>query len=211
MDIRKRLRDVRDSNRRLESALGTGALAKKAVVAQAFSDQLWTDPMSGKTYTRYPVTLTQWESSTYLTLRDGSAGSTVNIWEYEVPTGSEYQFIMNFAEHYVTGNLASSSGSASVVDLYACTFQCWDRNERDLRGIIWTGTSTLINDSAVMRQQGHPLTYNGDKEVRAIGGDKLIFKLTTPTGGTAVEMTPASCGISSLAFACYELVEKRSG
>jgi hypothetical protein len=208
-DIRQQLQATRASNQQLETALGTGALAKKSVISQTYSDKLWTDPVSGKTYQRFPTTITQFADSNYLTLSDSTAGATTIVFQYRVPEGTELQFIPFFAEHYIIGRLASSSGSASTLNDYECTLQGWDRGNRVLRGIIWTGVSTDINDSSNARQYGHPLTYNGSSEVRLIGGDLLEFKVSTPSGMTAVEMSPASCGISALGFKCYELVEVR--
>jgi hypothetical protein len=211
VDIRSQLTQLRANNQQLETALGTGALAKKSIIAQSYSDTLWTDPVSGKTYKRFPVTITQYASSNYLTLRDGSAGSTINVFEYRVPEGAELQFLPFFASHYILGRLSSSGGSASFVNDYETRLEGWDQDERVCRGVIWSGISTDINNSSTAMQYGHPLSFNGGQEVRLIGGDLLILKIVTPTGGTAVEMTPASCGISSLAVACYKLTEMRQG
>ena len=207
--IREQLQAVRQENARLEQALGTGALAKKAVVAQSIADQLWTDPISGEVYKRYPITINQF--TTGIVLRDASAGSDVRIFEYGLSDGVELQFVPNFGPHYISGRLSTTAGSSSYVNDYPCSLEGWDAFFREFRGTIWDGTTTDINDSDEMRENGHPLTYNGDKEVRLIGGDNLIFRVNTPTGGTAIDITPATSGVSSLAFRCYQLTKIRQG
>jgi len=207
MDIRALIAQKRAENKAIESALGTGALAKKEVVGQAMADQLWTDPMTGEVYTRYPHTISHY--TTGVTLRDGSAGSEVRIFEYQLSDGVELQFLPRTSDHYIIGRLNTSSGTATIVDDYECRLEAWDPNFRIYRGLIWVGTSTEINDSDIMRQNGRPLTFNGDREVRLSGGDYLVFVLVTPTAGQTVEITPASSTSSALSFRCYHLTRMR--
>lgn len=207
MDVRQQLASVRSANKQLETALGSGALAKKAVIAQQASDKLWTHPVTGEVYERYPITLNQLSSN--ITLRDSTAGSTIVCWQYACPDGVTLQFIPNFAEHYIMGHLRSAVGSPSDVDDQPCSLEVWDNFERIQRGVLWDGTTTEVNDSEVYRQNGHPLCYNGDSEVLVTGGDQILFKVTTPTGGTAIDMTPT--GSSSIAFKCYQLTRKVQG
>jgi hypothetical protein len=209
MDIRQQLEMVKNQNSQLEAALGTGALAKKSVVAQAIADQLWTDPITGEVYTRYPHTLTHYSSG--ITLRDGVAGSEVRIFQYQLSDGEEFQFVPNYPQHYIVGRLNTSSGTATVVDDYEARLEGWDPNFRVYRGTIWNGTTTEVNDSDIMRQNGTPLCYNGDKEVRLSGGDQLVFALVTPTSGQTVEITPASSTGSALSFRCFQLTRVRHG
>ena len=207
VDVRTQLATVRAANKQLETALGSGALAKKAVIAQQASDKLWTHPVTGEVYERYPITLNQLSSN--ITLRDAVAASEITCWEYACPDGVTLQFIPNFAEHYIMGHLRSASGTLNDVDDMPCSLEVWDNFSRIQRGVLWDGTTTEINDSEVYRQNGHPLAYNGDSEVIVTGGDKIKFNVTTPTGGTAIDMTPT--GSSTIAFKCYQLTRKIQG
>lgn len=197
---------VRSANRDLESQLGNGALAKKAVVTQQYSDQLWTDPVTQEVYRRYPIVISQF-TARGLTLRDSVTGSTIAILEYSVPDGVELQFIPNYAEHFILGSLRSAAGTLNRIEDYDCMLQVWDQFEQEFRGTVWRGTTREVNDSDVYRQNGHPLCYNGDKEIRAAGGDLVQFKVTTPAGGTAIDFTPT--GVSTLALKCYQLTRIR--
>ena len=189
----------------MERRLATGAVARKELVAQGMADGLVTDPVSQDVYVRYPYTITQ--NSDNRTITDSTAGQTTTLFQYKVPEGLELQFIPNYAEHFLDGKLRSASGSANDVDGLELRLECWDALERDYRGIIWSGTTTELNDGDVARQNGHPLSYNGEREIRLGGGDLLQLKVTTPTGGTAIDMTPT--GVSTISIKCFVLSKKR--
>ncbi|VVB53421.1 Uncharacterised protein [uncultured archaeon] len=200
--VRNQLQVYRAANAQMENALGNQALAKKAVVAQQMSDSLWTDPVSQEVYLRYPITLTK--NTSGVTTAISVAGQKVAIWYYTVTQGVELQFLMDEPQHYIGGAVKDSV--SSDVDDYEAAVEVWDQFERDFRGTVWVGTTTEINDSATYRQNGHPLCYNGDKEVRAIMGDKVMLKITTPSGGSVI-----NTGTSTFSLRAYHLILKRSG
>lgn len=206
-EVRQQLAMYRSANKQLEAALGNNALAKKAVVTQQMSDQLWTDPITGEVYKRYPLTLSLF--TTGVTARSGVAGSQIDIFEYPVPDGVDLQFIPNFAEHFILGYLTfGTGGTPNYVNDFTASLEVWDNFKREFRGVIWMGTTTEVNVSNQYRQYGHPLVYNGDKEIRAAGGDRILFRVTTPTGGNTVNTATNVC---ALAFKCYQLTRMRQG
>lgn len=200
--VRQQLAFYQAANAKMESALGNGALAKKAVVAQQISDQLYTDPVSQEVYKRYPITLTK--NSLGVTVAAGVVGQKAAVWTYTVQQGVEIQFLPANPEHYIIGLMQSAPGTP--VDDYEATVEVWDIFEREYRGTIWVGTTTEINGSAVYRENGHPLTYNGDKEIRAVQGDKVMLKITTPAGGVVI--TTAD---SNFSLRAYHLIMMRQG
>ena len=201
-NVRNQLAQYKAANQAMETSLGNGALAKKAVVAQQLSDQLWTDPVSQEVYKRYPVTITS--NTSGVTTASSSASSKVAIWYYSVPTGVEFQLVPQNPDHYIIGAMKDSA-SNSVQD-YEATIEVWDQFQREYRGCLWVGTTREINDSATYRQNGFPLVYNGDKEIRAVGGDLIMLKVTTPASGTIIVSSTSSFSIRA-----YHLILMRQG
>ncbi|OGC89222.1 MAG: hypothetical protein A2W25_04140 [candidate division Zixibacteria bacterium RBG_16_53_22] len=200
--IRAQLETYKAANQKLESALGNGALAKKAVVAQQISDQLWTDPITQEVYRRYPVTITKYTTGSTLVIN--VAGQKTVVFQYAVREGVELQFLPGYPEQYIIGAIYD------VVPLpiqdYEAVMECWDTFERDYRGTIWVGTTRDINDSNTYRQNGHPLLYNGEKEIRASGGDLVQLRITTPAGGTILVVAN-----SQFSFRVFQLTRQRQG
>ena len=201
-NIRNQLAQYKAANSAMETSLGNGALAKKSVVAQQMSDQLWTDPVSQEVYKRYPVTITS--NSTGVTTASGVAASKIAVWKYSVPTNVELQLIPQNPDHYIIGAMKDSA--SNNVDSYEATIEVWDQFLREYRGCVWVGTTTEINDSKTYRQNGYPLVYNGDKEIRCIGGDVIQMAVTTPTAGTLIDAT-----YSSFSIRAYHLILMRQG
>lgn len=206
--IRAQLETYKTANSKLESALGNGALAKKAVVAQQLSDQLWTDPITQEVYKRYPVTITRFTPGVTVAPSVVPAAGTAKatIFTYSVREGVELQFLPQFPEQYIIGLLVGA-GPVTIND-YEVMMEAWDTFEREYRGLIWVGTARDIADSNVYRQNGHPLLYNGEKEIRVSGGDLVQVKIVTPVGGTAVDWTVATCQFS---FRVFQLTRMRQG
>jgi hypothetical protein len=204
--VRQQLAMYQSANRQMESALGNGALAKKAVVSQQMSDQLWTDPVSQEVYKRYPLTLTANSSNVTMSAVNALAGSgKTALWTYEVKQGVEVQFLPGNPDHYIIGGMYYTDGSGAIQDCEA-SIEVWDQFLREYRGTVWVGTTREINDSAVMRQNGHPLTYNGDKEIRAVQGDKVILYVSVPTGVNQINGTKSNFSIRA-----YHLILMRQG
>ena len=201
-NVRQQLAFYQQANSKMETALGNGALAKKAVVAQQISDQLYTDPVSQEVYKRYPITLTK--NTSGVTTGNSVVSQKAAIWTYTVQQGVEIQFLPANPEHYIIGAMYDSN--PSLVNDYEATVEVWDIFEREYRGTVWVGTTTEINGSASYRQNGHPLTYNGDKEIRAVMGDKVMLKITTPAAGTTI-----SAGASNFSLRAYHLILMRQG
>lgn len=200
--IRAQLETYKQANNKLESALGNGALAKKAVVAQQLSDQLWTDPITQEVYKRYPVTITKFTTGVTLAVNVASAKST--IFTYSVREGVELQFLPQFPEQYIIGSIQDVAPAA--IQDYEAMMEAWDTFEREYRGLIWVGTTRDINDSNTYRQNGHPLLYNGEKEIRVSGGDLVQLKVVTPAGGTIMVWAN-----SQFSFRTFQLTRMRQG
>ncbi len=204
VSVREQLMLYRSANKQLESALGNGALARKAVVAQQMSDLLWTDPVSQEVYKRYPITLTK-NSSGVSTANATPGGGKTSIWWYEVKQGVELQFLPGNPDHYIIGAMYYTDGSTLVHDCEA-SLEVWDQFEREYRGTVWVGTTREINSSATYRENGHPLTYNGDKEIRAVNGDKVILKVTVPSSASQINADKSNFSIRA-----YHLILMRQG
>jgi hypothetical protein len=202
--IRDQLAAYKSANAQMESALGNGALAKKAVVSQQMSDQLWTDPVSQEVYKRYPITLTV--NSTGVSTANASAGNgKTGVWTYQVTQGVELQFLPGYPDHYIIGSMYYTDGSTRVDDCEA-SLEVWDNFQREYRGTIWVGTTREINDSPTYRQNGHPLVYNGDKEIRAVMGDKVILFVTVPSSVNQINGSHSNFSIRA-----YHLILMRQG
>lgn len=200
--IRAQLETYKQANTKLESALGNGALAKKAVVAQQLSDQLWTDPITQEVYKRYPVTITKYTTGTSFVIN--VAGQKTTVFQYSVREGVELQFLPQYPEQYIIGGI--NSAPATPIQDYEAMMEAWDTFEREYRGLIWVGTTRDINDSNTYRQNGHPLLYNGEKEIRVSGGDLVQLKIVTPTAGTILVVAD-----SQFSFRTFQLTRMRQG
>jgi hypothetical protein len=200
--IRAQLETYKAANAKLESALGNGALAKKAVVAQQLSDQLWTDPITQEVYKRYPVTITTFTPGVVPVIN--VAAQRIAVFTYPVREGTELQFLPQYPEHYIVGGI--NTAAPARIDDYEAVLECWDTFLREYRGLIWVGTTRDINDSNVYRQNGHPLLYNGEKEIRACGGDNVMLFITTPAAGLIMSWLT-----SNFAMRVFQLTRMRQG
>jgi len=201
--IKDQLAAVRQMNGRLEDALLAGAHAKKAVVTQQYADGLYVD-INGETYKRYPHTIHF--NTSGVTTRGSTAGSTVYILEYAVKDGGELQLIPTEPNNFIPGTLKQGSPALPTAEAYESALEGWDTMGRVFRGLIWTGTVPDVNNSDNMRQYGHPLVFNGDAEVRLIGGDLLRFSVNTPSGGSTITVAN-----SALVIHCYSLSRIKHG
>lgn len=183
-------------------AMSEAALTKKAKVAKQISTDVYSDAVTLQLYKRYLLAIT--DNTPGVTKQDSIPGETSVIWEYVLADGLELQFIGGDHRLYIEGLLQDIAGP---VTLYPVKLEVWDNAGIQYRGTLWEGESDEINNSTVLREKGYPLVLSGD-EVRAVVGDKIQLKITTPMD---IVPSPVLAATSKFTLRGYQMIPVRNG